>query len=98
MKKVLIAMVLLATVVKLISGSHFDYNKYTFVKLNLQDESGLENDEQGKSKIENEDKIFRHSIVIYFFNPSTQSLKILWQQDVYLGFVKRPNTPPPDAI
>lgn len=100
MTKFLIAIILLATGIKYISGcSAFDYNSYGFAELSLQDEeSEQQKGEQEKSKNDNEEKVFLHSIVCSFLNTSAKFSKILWQQDAYLGFVNSPNTPPPDTV
>ena len=66
MKKFLIAMVLLTTGIKLISGCiAFNNDRYSVVHLDLQaEENGHEKKEEpAKDKIENEDKIFPQSPV-----------------------------------
>ena len=97
MKRLLVVLMLLATVIKFIPGyASFHYDSYYFSK--LAPEADESEQEKGKTKNDIEDKIFRHSFTNLFLHTSPPLLNIPQHQDGYLGFLKSPATPPPDAV
>ena len=100
MTKFLIAILLLLAAFKLIADNRAFVNKYDLAKCTEQEgEEKQEVNEHGKGKYNTEDHFYFYSSL----NPSVPyalktSSKTNLQQDTYIGFVGKPNTPPPDRL
>lgn len=100
MTKFLIAILLLVAGFKLVADSRAFVSKYDFANCAEQDGEGKQEvKEDGKEKYGKEDSFYFCS----FLNPSIlrtsiASLKANYQQDIYISFVGKPITPPPNIV
>jgi hypothetical protein len=99
MTKLLLAILIIITGVKLFTDSGALVFKYSTVKLLLEDEEGKkQNDEQKDSKQDNEDFFYAHYLVHSAIVSRTGTLQFsLTQHKLHKGFADKPFTPP-DAI
>jgi hypothetical protein len=98
-KKIILAIILLFPVVKLTAERGVCVYKYDISKLTEETEEGKkQNEEQGKSSYDQDDKYLHRYTRVNAPNKALPSLPLRINQDEYFSFAARPNTPPPDIL
>ena len=99
MTKFLLAIVLLLSTGRLVTGPCAYSDTMDFCKHTEQDEdSKNESSEKGQPQFNNDDKLFHHYVqYLAVWYTLISSSKVCLQQDEYIDFVERPCTPPPDV-
>lgn len=99
MKKILLAMLIIATGLKIIGDSSAFAYKYTIIKLAIQDEESKKDKEENKHSKRYHEDIYDNNIIEHSLFNSTEILPPSSNnQKFYFGFKDKPNTPPPDFI
>jgi hypothetical protein len=93
----LLAMIMLVTGIRIISGHPIPAYGYEISKLDLQNEQGKEEKgEEAKKKFDSDNPYSTSIHNLIMFNSITNSPKTSYRSEAYSSFNDQPHTPPPN--